>query len=224
MPCTFAGLTAEGWSAIGTISATIVALTLPIWSTKREWRRQNDLRTEDANAAKKIRADLHREVCSTVDRIVAYKDVSENLLIRINNDPSSDLEAAISRISTNIYILRSVLKELKSRPALTDGALYSCAAAEIIAEKSYQIIEERRLALEDTSLAYPGDMHFGGKLWELTDLSKTASERVEGVRKEFGLDTSKGATKIHRKYGPLVRFLASPGGGESYKFDNAGYY
>lgn len=199
-------LSADAWSAIGTIAATLVALFLPFYSTRREWRRQDALRASDHKAAQQALSDLHRDVCHTAERVVAYRNAARDIF---STDTSYQTTlAAMRRIGVNCEILRNVLAEMKKRPQLTDGALYCASAAEqiarIVAEGAREWVKSfgtphRRV---EHSSNY---MHI--VLAGLDDLCISTLARIEDVKRSFCFGPSAGAEKISKKYTDLVTAL-----------------
>ena len=122
----------DAWSAIGTILAAAVALFLPQRVAKREWARQDGIRVSDLERVEKAKQNVIHEVCSTVDRIVAYEK-SALALFATDNVYQVGFEA-IARIHENTETLLEMLELLKVRPELTDGALYVAVSSERLAK------------------------------------------------------------------------------------------
>lgn len=214
----------DAWSAGGTIAATIVALFLPLWSTKREWRRQNAIREADAASQRKAVSDLHRDLCWTVDRVIAYREAAQAVfktgLIFL---PAAH---ALRRIGVNCSVLESVLQELKTRPQLTDGALYSASAGETIAKAVAASAAAGVKGLGQTNQVDEKSPYFYFlKLGALADIDAIAAARMAEVRSNFGISESVAAKKIRDKYSALVADLrhAHETDGKPKDFDASSY-
>lgn len=122
----------DAWSAIGTVLAVVVALILPQYTAMKEWARQDRLRELDLARTKKATTSVIHEVCSTVDRIVAYRK-SAMALFAADNVYHLGFQA-MERIHENAKTLLEMLELLKGRSELTDGALYVAVSGRRLAE------------------------------------------------------------------------------------------
>ena len=189
----------DAWSAIGTICATLVALFLPARMAKREWVRQNSIRQEDADQARQKYTDLQQEVCSTVDRVLAYREAAIEIF---DSRPVYWVgKQAIERINLNTSILIEMLEILVIRPELSDGAAYSAVAAKRIAIATKLQTE---IVITSWATVDPGWSERIAALSILNDLAQMTGKRIEGVRTHFNLGESKGAKEIRAKYVPLA--------------------
>jgi hypothetical protein len=191
----------KGWealSAIGSISATIVALFLPIQMARNEWSRQDRIRQADAGLARKQIIDVQHEVCSAVDRILAYYEAS---IAIFDSQPVSLVgKEAVRRIGLNVRILLDVLTALQNRQELSDGTLYSAAAAIRIGTV---IGVQNNLILQSWATQTPNWMGGKNALLEDRTLAEMAKLRSCQVRDHYGLSESETAKKIREKYIPL---------------------
>lgn len=172
----------NGVAALATAAATAVALAIPvslIWKERTEWRA------------------TVREVCSAVDRIVAYHQIATQL---IANDPLywPELDAC-ERIAEHVIDLQRALQVLITRPSLTDGAITAAASSERIGASIIAALAgpqghpngewaRRRDRLARTALA-----------------ANIALQRTTAVRNYTGLNPSTGAAAITAKYGALIK-------------------
>lgn len=187
----------EAMSAIGTIVAAAVALFLPARTIKKEWSRQDRIRNEDMKRIENAKKSVIHEVCSTADRIIAYKK-SAIALFSADNVYHVGFEAMI-RIHENTKSLLEMLEILKVRTELSDGALY-------VAVSSIRIAD----AIIAQTVA--PDPVYGinwitrkNALAELDSLSDMIEDRNKRVRRHAGLsETSDGANRILDKYVTLA--------------------
>lgn len=187
----------EVWSAGGTIGATIVALFLPLWSTKREWARQNRLRVEDAASAQKLVVDIHREVCSTVDQILAYNEACQRLFAPLNE---LDINQALCRIETNCEILQKILSDLRNRVLLTSGGLYIATAAQSVANAIIIAIRTRFADLTNNPGSGSTNLKYLEILHNVHDIHSVTSFRLKEIRKSYNISESTEASQITLKY------------------------
>lgn len=200
----------DAWSAIGTISATIVALFLPMRMAKREWARQDNIRKADADAARQELAGMQHEVCSAVDRVLAYREAA---IAIFDSKPVYHVGIqAIKRINLNGRILLDVLDILRQRPELSDGAVYSAVAAKEVVSA---IVDETGKVLRNWGTVDPGWPERKAALLEFNELADMAQQRADGVRRHHGLQPSKSAAEIRFKYLPLAEAIKVAIAGDS---------
>jgi hypothetical protein len=194
----------SAWSAVGTIAATLVALFLPFRMAKREWARQDKIRQADAEINQQRRADLQHEVCSAVDRVLAYRDVAIALF---KSKPVYWVGIqAIKRVNLNAAILVDVLGLFETRSDLSDGAVYSAVAAKKIAEAT---VTETTKVLNCFGISDPGWSERVASLANLDELSAMVKSRADGIRSHYGLGESTGAKLIRSKYIPLAEAITA---------------
>ena len=188
----------DAWSAVGTIGAIVVALFLPARMAKREWVRQDQIRKADIDGAKRKIADSQHEVCSAVDRVLAYREAAIALF---ESKPVYWVGIqAIKRINLNSSILLDLLDLLEIRPELSDGTVYSAVAAKRIAAAT---VDQTGHVLKNFGTNDPGWSQRIAVLSELDELASIAQKRSDGVREYYGLGESKSAEEIRFKYLPL---------------------
>ena len=186
-------------SAIGTFLATAVALFLPLWITRREWERQDRLRQEDITNERQKRVDVQHEVCSAVDRVLAYRDAAIALF---GSAPVYTVGIeAIAKVQLNTQFLAEVLDLFKCRTELSDGAVYSAVAARKIADA---VIRETSYVVYNWGVNDPGWAAREDALRKLDQLAAIAQARSDGVRNHYGLPSSGSAMHIRQKYLPLA--------------------
>ena len=192
----------EAWSAIGTIGAIAVALILPVRMAKREWARQDQIRLADQNSAKQQISGYQQEVCSVVDRILAYRNAA---IAIFDSEPIYNVGIqAIKRININTKILLNMLELLQNRPSLSDGSLFAAVAAKRIAEG---IAEQTGYVLRDFGITDPGWPQRYASLLAFEELASIAKLRCDGVRQHFQLGESQSAAEIRAKYIPLAEAI-----------------
>jgi hypothetical protein len=185
-------------SAVGTLIAIVVALFLPLRQARREWARQDRLRQEDGASKRQRLVDARHEVCSAVDRVMAYREVAIALF---DSAPVYTVGIdAIRRIQLNTKILVEVLDLLKGRPELSDGAVFSAVAGLKIGAA---VIGETTLVLDNWGVNDPAWPARKAALEKLHHLAAIAQERSDAVRAYHGLFKSDSAGKIREKYLPL---------------------
>lgn len=188
----------DAWSAVGTIGAIVVALFLPARMAKREWVRQDQIRQADIDGSMRKIADTQHEVCSAVDRVLAYREAAIALF---DSKPVYWVGIqAIKRINLNSKILLNMLDLLEIRPELSDGTVYSAVAAKRIAEAT---VEQTDHVLKNWGTNDPGWSQRNAVLSELDELASIAKKRSDGVREYYSLGESKSAEEIRSKYLPL---------------------
>ena len=213
MAQTFIGLEADAWSAIGTFVAAGLALWLPGRSARKEWDRQDRIRAaEKAEAQAKV-CDVHQEVCSTVDRIIAYYDIQTKILAAEPQFIAFD--RMLDRINMQVAVLREMLGLLEKRPELSDGALFSAVGGKVIA----QVVEGSTLGLINTlSKNVMSEVNWPAYRVNLAShrgFVDSVKARNQGVRNHHKLGTevapgvyqgSKGQA-IREKYEPLISLM-----------------
>ena len=148
--------------------------------------------------------DTQHEVCSAVDRVLAYRDAAIALF---NSKPVYLIGIqAIKRVNLNASILLNMLGLLETRPELSDGAIYSIVAAKKIAEAT---VSETSKVLNCFGTSDPGWPERVANLSALDELSAMAKRRADGVRKQYSLDQSGSAEKIRSKYIPLAEAITA---------------
>lgn len=205
----------DAWSAIGTVSATIVALFLPKHMADREWKRQEKRRTSESAAS-------HREILSAVDRVLAYREAAIALfaaepVYRVGFD-------AIKKIGLNSHINADLLRLAQIRAGLSDGALYASIAALRIADDITVMCDE---VIATVGTRDPKWAVRAMKLRSHASLAAMAAQRSAGVRGTWGLADSTSAVKIRDKYLPLseaiVSAMAVDAGGPTFDLDSTAY-
>lgn len=188
----------EAVSAVSTFAATAVALFLPLGLGRREWKRQDRLRQQDAAAERKKLVDVRHEVCSAVDRVLAYREAAIALF---DSAPVYTVGIdAIAKVRLNTQILSDVLDLLKVRPELSDGAVFSAVAGRTIADA---VVRATGLVVDDWGRGDPGWTERKAALEKLDQLAAIAKERNGGVRVHHKLPESRSAEEIRQKYLPL---------------------
>lgn len=188
----------NGVSAVATLIATGIALFLPLKLSRQEWSRQNRLRQEDAASVQRQIVDVRHEVCSAVDRVLAYREATIALF---DSAPVYNVGIeAIRKILANTEILAEVLNLLKERTELSDGAIFSAVAGQKIADV---IIREAGNVLNEWGVSDPRWLERKAALEKIGHLASITKERITGVRKYNNLAESQSAKKILEKYLPL---------------------
>lgn len=200
----FSGLGSwEAWSAIGTISATLVALFLPIRMAKREWARQDSIRQAEAHRTQQKLSDTQQEVCSAVDRVLAYREAA---IAIFDSKPIYFVGVqAVRRINLNTDILLEMLFILQERPDLSDGALYSAVSARRLATA---LVEETGQVMSSWGTLDPQWEMRKAALVDWDELASMVKARSDGVRRHWKLNAeSSAAQKIRDKYLPLAEAI-----------------
>lgn len=185
-------------SAVGTLIAIVVALFLPGRLARLEWGRQDRLRQEDADSERQTLVDVRHEVCSAVDRVLAYRQAA--IALFDSAPPYTVGIDAITKIQLNTQILTEVLDILKGRPELSDGAVFSAVAGRKIANA---VITEATHVVSNWGQGDPGWNARKAALEKLNHLAAIAQERSDLVRARHDLPESSSAIKIRQKYLPL---------------------
>jgi len=192
----------NAWSAIGTIAAIVVALFLPVHMAKREWARQDGIREVDAKEVQQKFIDAQHEVCSAVDRVLAYREAA---IAIFDSEPVYHVGIqAIKKINLNAGILLETLDLLQHRPELSDGTVYSAVAAKRIAVAT---VNETEKVLVSWGTLSPGWPERKAALSELDELATMTKNRADGVRENLGLVSSNTAIAIRSKYLPLAEAI-----------------
>jgi hypothetical protein len=176
----------NGVGAVATAVATFAALSVPFIMASIERRKQQQ-----------SRKDVIHEVCSIVDRIVAYHTVGQALMkARFPYWPAIQ---SCEHISENVRYLRRSLEILIVRPELSDGTVIAAAAAEQVADSIVSALSGianvqsdaewsgRRARLDNSKLA--------------ADLASARSSRV---RTDVKLQPSSSAAAILNKYNAVI--------------------
>jgi hypothetical protein len=195
----------DALSAIGTIAATLVALFLPTQLARREWARQDSIRQAEADRAEQYLSDTQQEVCSAVDRILAYREAA---IAIFDSEPVYFVGIqAVRRINLNTSILQEMLAILENRPDLTDGALYSAVSAKRVAKVT---VEETSKVITSWGTLDPCWNQRAAVLENSKELASMAKARSDGVRNHWKLNAeSVEAKKIRDKYLPLAAAIKS---------------
>lgn len=167
------------WTAVGSV-ATAVAVIVALRTASSERRR---LAQEKREAV--------RDVCSAADRIVAYHDVSKQILRQpIVYVPQIE---ALESIFQHVLIQKDVIDVIVHRQGLTDGAVMTALTAKKLADcfdmtggahgLPQGIWDARLRKLE------------GGDLW-----AAIASSKSSAVRSFFRWAPSQAAEQIRQKY------------------------
>lgn len=166
----------NGVAAVATAAATGVAL----FAILREACRQ-----------RQARRSAIREACSAVDRLVAYHQVSGDIVDEAQH--SAFARIALDRISESAKIQQDIIRVLIQRPDLSDGAIMAMAAALNVAEplielrKTYgvepSLVQARKAGLLDAEMS-----------------CSIAKVKSADVREHFHWEKSKAARKIKEKY------------------------
>ena len=192
------GIAWDGWSALATAAATIVALAVPTSLARKEWGRQEGIREQERVDREAARTSAIREVCSAVDQILAYHEIS--IALAKGAFPFWLAFHAFCRIKENTLTLVDVLSILVHRPELTDGAIFSATAIKRVAK----VVLENAASPQDEG-NWPGRV---ARLESETPLANIVSRRVQGVRQQAGLTPSTAAQAIRNKYIPIVAEMA----------------
>lgn len=186
-------------AAVGTIGATIAALFVPFYFTNREWARQDRIREADSEAVRARLAETHHEICSTVDRVLAYREAA---IAIFDSEPVYHVGLqAVQRINLNSEILLEILELLEVRPDISDGVVYSAVAAKRIAALT---VEETGNVLGSWGTKDPRWRERIAVIEEGAALAAMAKERSDAVRNHYGLGESKTAAAVRDKYIPLA--------------------
>lgn len=170
---------------------------------RQEWARQDRLRHEQATVDREKLSDNYREVCSTVDRVLAYR-LAAIFIFESRPVYFVGIEA-IRRINLNVSILKDMLQVFLARTELTDGAVYSVAAALRLANF---VIAETNSVLTAWGHQDPDWSGRVAALKTLDELARMVELRSQGVRASWKLDSqSSVAKKIHDKYNSLAEAL-----------------
>ncbi len=190
-------------AAVATIAATLVALFLPMYQARREWARQDQRDRKETKKEKKKLKEAAHEVCSAVDRILAYREVT--IALFQTAPPYPVALQAIEHITLNTQILLDVLDLLKGRPELSDGAVFSAVAGRSIADA---IVKEASPVVAGWGVDNPFWQERKARLEKLDRLAGIAQERTDGVRKHYRIKPSGTAQQIRDKYLTLSAAMA----------------
>lgn len=149
--------------------------------------------------AKKL-ADTHQEICSSVDRVLAYREAA---IAIFNSQPPYLIGIeAVRRINLNTGILLEMLAILLNRPDLGDGALYSAVSGKRLA---VAIVDQTNHVLADWGKRDPQWHVRKDALVASEELANMVKSRNVRVRKFWKLSLeSSAAKKIRKKYIPLA--------------------
>ncbi|WP_147276277.1 hypothetical protein [Sphingomonas aracearum] len=165
--------------------------------------------------------DVRREVCSAVDQIVAYR---ESAIALFASEPAYEVGIeAIRKILLNVENLMDVLELLKSRPELSDGAVFTAVVG---LKVGASIAAELGQVIGNWGIFDPA---WGARKTALergSGLAEMAQARSNGVRTAHKLGPSRSAIKIKKKYLPLAEAItdARLQNAGAPKYDIAGTY
>jgi len=209
-------------SALATIGVTLVALLLPICLTMREWRRQDEIRCAEVNHKAQALAETQQEVCSAVDRVLAYRDAA---IAIFECEPVSRVGIkSVKHIQINAKILSGVLEILQHRQNLSDGVVYSAVAAQQIV---FVLVNQTEEVLNAFGSCDPNWKRRKSVLQDLVELSKVTRMRVDAAREYYKLKQSESAIIIRSKYSEICEAIKNDSDDNILKADkllNESYY
>lgn len=176
----------SAWSAVATGFAGFIALVAIFYTIYDNWRRRCDENRD--------KIAVIREVCSAVDQILAYYEISVSLAT--GNFAFLPAVVAIDRIKYNVTTLNQLINLLRNRVELTDGAVFIAVAIQPISEGLC-----RDFRKPDGDMRWP---LFLSNLHTLNSAATLVAMRSALVRKHAGLKPSTTAKAIRDKYNPLI--------------------